>query len=62
MIKIEGDFNTVNKLHKVLSELIEQGKGDLELKMDEGDYSWGCISEVKIYGDEPREDTVVILY
>ncbi len=50
-ITIEGkeNFNTVEKLHNVLTFLIEQGKKDFEIQVDNADYSYENIEEVRIY-------------
>lgn len=59
-ITIEGkeNFNTVEKLHNFLTLLIEQGKKDFEIQVDNADYSYEYIEEVRIY-DEAKK---VIIY
>jgi hypothetical protein len=57
---IEGKekFNTVEKLHNFLTILINQGKKDFEIEVDNADYSYENIEEVRIYDDTKK----VILY
>jgi hypothetical protein len=59
-IVIEGieNFNTVEKLHKFLTSLIEEGKGDFEVQVDNADYTYENIEEVRIYDDVKR----IIIY
>jgi hypothetical protein len=59
-IVVEGTekFNSVEKLHKFLTYLIEEGKGDFEIQIDNADYTYEYIEEVRIYDDVKR----IILY
>lgn len=57
-LTVEEGFNTVNKLHKVLSDLIAEGKGDFKLSCD-NDYDYTIIEEVKVY-DEPNDKRVIL--
>ena len=51
MIKIEGNFKTVEELYNVLGNLINEQKGDYKINVDFDDYRYDAIEEIKVYDD-----------
>lgn len=59
-ITTEGEFDTVEKLHKVLSDLIAEGKGNFNITYNTK-YDYEVVGEVKVY-DEPDDKRIVLDY
>lgn len=58
MIK-KDEINTVEKLHAVLTKLINQGKGKYEVIVDNDGY-YDPIDEVKVGGGVGEKEVIII--